>query len=159
LNLPLTDTLAIKLAYLFESRDGFIENTSPSGDFGDRELQAWRLDLVLDVSEQWRLDYSYDHGSLEIYNYMFQAINPPAIKGDKGHAHAIKFSAQSHSKYGSWPFKEMATTAPLEASTSDIDGHSLILNFLNNVGEFKYIGAYRELQDEAYCSGIVNLAT
>jgi iron complex outermembrane receptor protein len=122
LNLPLTDTLAIKLAYLFESRDGFIENTGPGGDFGDRELQAWRLDLVWDVSEQFRLDYSYDHGSLESYNYMFQAINPPAVRGDKGQADAIKFSAQSHSKYGSRRFKEMATTAPLEAPTSYIDG-------------------------------------
>ncbi len=149
-NLPITDSLAVKLAYLTERRDGFIENTGPGGDFGDREVQGARFDLSWDINTDLRLDYSYDRSDMESYNYMFQAINPPAEDGNKGQADAIKRSAQARSKYGQHRFSSMATTAPLESSVSEIEGHALIVSASTDAGEFKYIGAYRELFDSAY---------
>ena len=149
-NLPLTDTLAFKFAYLTESRDGFVENTGPGGDFGDRDIQGLRFDLGWEVSEQLRLDYSYDRSELEYYNYTFQAVTPPDPNGNKGQSNAVKNSAQARSRFGSTRLSSLATTSPLEASNSDIEGHALIISADTGFGEFKYIGAYRELKDAAY---------
>lgn len=150
INIPLSDSFAIKFAYFAELRDGFIENTGPGGDFGDSEVQGARFDLAWHISDELRLDYSYDRSDMESYNYMFQAINPPSEDGNKGQAEAIKRSAQARSKFGQHRFSSMATTAPLEASSSEIEGHSLVFHATTAVGEFKYIGAYRELFDSAY---------
>jgi len=150
LNLPVTDSLAVKLAYLTESRDGFMENTGPGGDFGDREVQGLRFDLGWDISGKLRLDYSYDRSEMEFYNYMFQAINPPAEDGNKGQADAIKRSAQARTKFGQHRFDSMATSAPLGASNSEVEGHALVIHADTALGEIKYIGAYRELFDSAY---------
>ncbi|MEX1669012.1 TonB-dependent receptor [Zhongshania guokunii] len=150
LNLPLTDSLAMKLAYLTESRDGFMENSGPGGDFGDREVQGFRFDLAWDISAKLRLDYSYDRSEMEFYNYMFQAINPPAEDGDKGQADAIKRSAQARTVYGQHRLSSMATSAPLEASNSEVEGHALVVHADSRLGELKYIAAYRELLDSAY---------
>ena len=149
-NIPLSESLAIKLAYLTERRDGFIENTGPGGDFGDREISGARFDLTWNINTDLHLDYSYDRSDMESYNYMFQAINPPAANGNKGQADSIKRSAQARSKFGQHRFSSMATTAPLEASNSEVEGHALIIRAQTAIGEFKYIGAYRELFDSAY---------
>jgi iron complex outermembrane receptor protein len=150
LNLPITDSLAVKFAYLTESRDGFVDNTGPGGDFGDREIQGARFDLGWDISERLRLDYSYDRSELESYNYTFQAVTPPDPNGNKGQSNAIKNSTQARSRFSENMLGSLATTAPLEASNSDVEGHALILSTDTGFGLFKYIGSYRELTDAAY---------
>jgi iron complex outermembrane recepter protein len=150
LNLPVTDTLALKFAYLAESRDGFVDNTGPGGDFGDRDIQGARFDLGWDISDRIRLDYSYDRSELEFYNYMFQAVTPPDPNGNKGQSNAIKQSAQARSRFSNRRLSSMATTSPLEASNSDVEGHLLVLSADTDIGEFKYIGSYRELKDASY---------
>lgn len=150
INLPVTDTIALKFAYLTETRDGFVENTGPGGDFGDRDIQGGRFDLGWEISDRMRLDYSYDRSELEYYNYMFQAVTPPDPNGNKGQSNAIKGSAQARSRFGEKVLSSLATTSPLEASNSDVEGHALIFSMDTDIGEFKYIGAYRELMDAAY---------
>ncbi|CAA0092360.1 Pesticin receptor [Zhongshania aliphaticivorans] len=150
LNVPITDTLALKFAYLTESRDGFVENTGPGGDFGDRDIQGARFDLGWDISDRLRLDYSYDRSELEFYNYMFQSVMPPDPEGSKGQSEAIKNSAQERSRFDEDMLTSLATTAPMEASTSDVEGHALILSASTDLGDIKYIASYRELVDAAY---------
>ncbi|POP51083.1 TonB-dependent receptor [Zhongshania marina] len=149
-NLPIADSLAVKFAYLSENRDGFVENTGPGGDFGDRDIKGMRFDLGWDISEQMRLDYSYDRSELEFYNYMFQAVTPPDPDGNKGQSNAIKNSAQARSRFASTMLSSMATSSPLEASNSDVEGHAIIFDAATELGDFKYIGSYRELKDAAY---------
>nr|WP_239547536.1 TonB-dependent receptor [Spongiibacter marinus] len=60
-NIPITDTLAAKLAFLHTEQDGFVENTGPGGDFGDREVQGYRMDVRWDINDSLTLDYAYDH--------------------------------------------------------------------------------------------------
>ena len=150
LNLPVSDNLAVKFAYLTESRDGFVGNTGPGGDFGDRDIQGARFDLGWDISEHVRLDYSYDRSELESYNYMFQAVTPPDPDGNKGQSNAIKGAAQVRSRFADNMLTSLATTSPLEASNSDVEGHALIISANTDLGDFKYIGSYRELKDAAY---------
>jgi iron complex outermembrane receptor protein len=147
-NIPLGDTLAAKVAYLTTQSDGFIENTGPGGDFGDKEVNGYRVDLRWDVTDSMSIDYAYDNSSFEYYNYMYQSINP-AIQ-NKGQAEPIREFAVSESKHSEDRFSSMATARNFETSTTDIEGHSFILTKDFENVQFKYIGAYRELTDASY---------
>ena len=147
-NIPLGDTLAAKVAYLTTQSDGFIENTGPGGDFGDKEVSGYRIDLRWDISSSMSLDYAYDNSDFEYYNYMYQSINP-AIQ-NKGQAEPIREFAVSESKHSPDRFSSMATARNFEASTTEIEGHSFILTKDFENTQFKYIGAYRELRDASY---------
>ena len=148
-NIPVTDSLAIKLGYLSTEMDGFIENTGPGGDFGDREVEGMRFDLRWDINDSTTLDYAYDKSDFGYYNYMYQATGGPATL-NKGQAEPVRSFANSQAKYGEDRFDEMTTFRPYEESKTKIEGHSLILtkNFENT--QLKYIGAYRELNDASY---------
>ncbi|WP_374962131.1 TonB-dependent receptor [Spongiibacter tropicus] len=147
-NIPVTDSVAIKLGYLATQMDGFIENKGPGGDFGDREVEGMRFDLRWDINDTTTLDFAYDKSDFGYYNYMYQAISPAVL--NKGQAEPVRSFANSQAMYGSDRFDEMTTFRPYEESKTKIEGYSLILtkNFENS--QFKYIGAYRELYDASY---------
>ena len=147
-NLPISDTLAVKLSYLDTKMDGFIENTGPGGDFGDKDVQGARIDFRWDATDWLSIDYAYDKSEMEFYNYMYQAVSGP--DSDKGEAEPIKRAAEDESVYSDKRFSKMATGAPFESSDTEIEGHSFIAtaNFENF--QLKYIGAYRELYDASY---------
>ena len=147
-NIPLGETLAAKLAFMSTQQDGFIENTGPGGDYGDREVQGYRLDLRWDINDALTLDYAYDRSELDYYNTSYQAVTPPL--GDKGQAEPIKEHASEQTVYSSRRLDKMATGAPLEESNTEITGHALTFTAGFDGGEFKYIGAYRELRDASY---------
>lgn len=148
-NLPLSDTLAIKLAALASQRDGFMENTGPGGDFGDRDERAYRLDARWHATDWLTADYAYDRTDLEYYNAMFQSIIPSNTP--HGMADVFKPYAQSESVYSQRRLDSLATGAPMEASSSEIQGHTLVLSapLISGI-EAKYIGAYRKLIDNQY---------
>ena len=147
-NIPVTDTLAAKLAFMTTQQDGFIENTGPGGDYGDREVQGYRLDVRWDVNETMTLDYAYDRSELDYYNTSYQAVTRPL--GDKGQAEPIKEHASEQTVYSSRRLDKMATGKPLEESNTEITGHALTFTAGFDGGEFKYIAAYRELSDASY---------
>ncbi len=147
-NIPLTDNLAVKLAYLSTEVDGFVENTGPGGDYGDREVQGYRLDLRWNINETLALDYAYDKSELNYYNAQYQAITPPL--GNKGQAEPIKNFAASESRFSDKRLSKLATGAPLEESNTEIEGHALTLTADFETFQLKYIGAYRELFDASY---------
>ncbi len=147
-NIPLGDRVAAKLAFMHTENDGFIDNTGPGGDFGDRQVQGYRADLRWDISDRLTLDYAYDHSELDYYNSMYQAITPPL--SDKGQAEAIKEHAQEQSVYSKTRLDRLATGAPLEESNTEISGHALTLTADFDSWQLKYIGAYRELSDASY---------
>ncbi|QQD20082.1 TonB-dependent receptor [Spongiibacter nanhainus] len=147
-NVPLTDNLAAKLAYLYTEQDGFIENTGPGGDFGDRQVQGFRVDLRWDISDTMSLDYAYDQSDFDYYNTMYQSVRPGVQ--NKGQAEPIKAFANSQSKYSNNRFSKMATAMPYEESSTEIEGHAFILTKDFEAGQLKYIGAYRELVDASY---------
>ncbi|WP_373087270.1 TonB-dependent receptor [Zhongshania sp.] len=147
-NIPLGDTLAAKVAYLNTRMDGFIENTGPGGDFGDKQVEGYRIDLRWDISDSLTLDYAYDNSDYEYYNYMYQSIRPGVQ--NKGQAEPVREYAVTQSKHSENRFNDMATARPLETSATKIEGHSLIITKTLENAQLKYIGAYRELYDAAY---------
>ncbi len=149
LNVPLGDSLAVKFAFLAGQRDGFVENTGPGGDFGDRDERAYRFDARWFVTDSLIADYSYDHTDLEYYNTLFQAILPSETP--HGMADLFKPYAQSESVYDSRRRSSLASGAPYEASNSKTQGHTLVVSTPLTAGlDLKYIGAYRRLTDDQY---------
>lgn len=147
-NIPISDTVAAKVAYLNTRMDGFIENTGPGGDFGDKEVSGYRIDLRWDISDGFTLDYAYDNSDYEYYNYNYQSIRPAEM--NKGQAEPVREYSVSQSKYSEQRFDKMETFSPFEASNTEISGHSFILTKDFEQFQLKYIGSYRELYDAAY---------
>ena len=147
-NIPLGDTLAAKVAYLTTKRDGFIENTGPGGDFGDREVEGYRIDLRWDISDTTTLDYAYDKSEYEYINYVYQSIRP--AEQNKGQAEPVREFSVTQAKHSEDRFDSMATFRPMETSETEIEGHSLILTKGFENVQVKYIAAYRELYDASY---------
>ncbi len=151
LNVPVTDSLAIKLGGIFTQQDGFVENTGPGEDFGDKEVTGYRLDLRWNINDLLTLDYSYDKSDFEFVNTPYQSISLANANSDKGQADAIKLSAAAESAPASTSRQDkLASGMPMELSTNEIEGHALTLIADFDAFQLKYIAAYRELSDRSY---------
>ncbi len=148
INVPVGDTAALKLALLGSTRDGYVENTGDGGDFGDRQERGLRFDARWLAAEHLTADYAYDHSTSEYYNYMFQAVLLP--QSDKGDAELFKPYAQANTIYSNRRLTRLASSAPMEASGTTIQGHALTLTLDLEPFELKYVGAFRNLDDQQY---------
>ncbi|MBD2858103.1 TonB-dependent receptor [Spongiibacter sp. KMU-158] len=148
LNLPVTDKLAAKFAVMYTEKDGFIENTGPGGDFGDKETTGYRADIRWQPTDAFTLDYTYDRSDYAYYNYMYQGINPPRVS--KGVTDPVKYNGEESTVFASKRVKSLASGPSYEESATDIEGHALTLDFQQEAYRIKYIGAYRELRDASY---------
>lgn len=147
-NVPVADNLAAKLAVIAATKDGFVENKGPGGDFGDKRQFGVRFDARWVAADWLTADYSYDYTDLHYYNNTFQAITPPFT--NHGLAETFKPYAQSQTVYSSDRLKSLETGTPMRASGSKIQGHALTLDMPLSTFELKYILAYRELSDDEY---------
>lgn len=76
-NIPMGDTLAAKLAYLWMTRDDQgVENSAPQGpNFGENDVNAWRVDLRYQEGDV-TVDYSYDRSEQTGYDTPSQCRAP-----------------------------------------------------------------------------------
>ena len=148
-NVPLGETVAIKLAAIRSTRDGFVENTGPGGEFGDHEDLGLRFDARWQARDWLDIDYSYDRSDIGNYNALFQAVLPSVVS--HGSADLFRAHARSQTVYSERRLDALAASAPLVESTTKISGHALTLDFdLGGPYALKYIGAYRKLDDATY---------
>jgi len=90
INIPVGDTFAAKLSYLWLTRDhGEIENTAPGGvEFGKRDVNAFRVDLRWQPNDNLTVDYGYDRSDASGYDtqpqcrYPSPTITQMAFTGD-----------------------------------------------------------------------------
>ncbi len=147
-NIPLGDALAVKLSAIGNRRDGFVENTGVGREFGDHRDTGLRLDGRWRPRDWVTADYSYDHSRLGNVNQFFQAVIPSNTT--HGQADLFKAYAQSQTVYSSRRLDALASSAPFEESTTQVDGHAATLSFDLGAYDLKYIGAYRRLDDFTY---------
>ena len=146
-NLPLTDTLAVKIAALQTMQDGHVENDGPGGDFGDRDVSGFRFDLRWDISDTLALDYAYDKSDFDYYNTQYQHVRERTpIAGSQ----ADLVDGSNYTSYSSTRQKSVSTIANFEQSSTDIEGHAFTLTKEFDNFQLKYIGAFRELYDQSY---------
>ncbi len=147
-NIPLTSDLAVKFALLRDASHGWVENSGPGGDFGDRRDFGARADLRWLALDWLGVDYSFDYADMTHYNYMYQAISLPTA--DKGVAENFKPYAVANTVYADDKLDSLSSGPPFEASTTKVDGHALVLTSNLNFAELKYTGAYRKMSDATY---------
>jgi iron complex outermembrane receptor protein len=147
-NLPLSDELAVKFAFLGRRSDGFVDNTGEGEDFGNRKALGLRFDTRWQPTDALTVDYGYDYTDLDYVNYMFQGVLLPQT--DHGLAEFFKPYAVANSVYSRHRLESLASGAPMETSTAEVSGHTLTLAQQFDGFELKYIGAYRKLEDSQY---------
>ncbi|HET8882350.1 MAG TPA: TonB-dependent receptor [Solimonas sp.] len=147
-NVPLSADAAVKFGVLAKQQDGYIENTGPGGDFGDRKALGLRVDARWTPYDWLQADYGFDSTHVDAYAPTPQDVLPP--DSDKGTANLIKEYAALNTVYAADRLGHLATGTPLEQSSTRINGHALTLTFPFDGYEFKYIGAYRTLDDDFY---------
>lgn len=148
LNVPISDNAAVKFAYMWSRQDGYVDNTGPGDDFGDKKVEGLRADVRWNIGDQVTLDYTYDSSDFAYHNYMYQGVLPAAI--EKGQSDPVKNNASNSSVFSSGRLDKLASGMPYEESNTDIQGHALTLTWSGANYEAKYIGAYRELNDASY---------
>ncbi len=88
LNVPLSDTLFTRLAYMRSSNSGWVKNTNTTMpnqiNFNEDDKEAARWALRLLASENFTADFSLDHSKVTYGNVFFQRmVGPTAFVGER----------------------------------------------------------------------------
>lgn len=76
LDLPLTDTLGMRLATKLEQRDGYGENLFTGNDVDDRDAQAYRVSIAYNPDSAWDALLSLQYYEEDDNNYAFHYFGP-----------------------------------------------------------------------------------
>ncbi|MCB1844370.1 MAG: TonB-dependent receptor, partial [Halioglobus sp.] len=149
LNLPLTDTTALKLAYAYSDRDGLVENLGAGEDWGKENRDNITADVHWDTSESVTLDYKFDRSTIEDTSRLSQVL---VFDAGAASAAVIRFANPALDERGN-PVEASLdrldeATAFDEEVTGDIEirAHTLdIASELSDTLSFRSISGYREL--------------
>lgn len=150
--------LRAAFAYSTRSRDGFYDNKDMDPAYGfnpfvnptsttelaDWDSDAWRVDLLLTVSDSFNARYTYTGSSIDNMPNMSQVtdVSKPVYE-----AFGLGFLADLQSLYlnSSNGRADAISNDQAGYDRSDIDGHSLTLNWDMGGIAMKSITAYRDL--------------
>ena len=131
LNIPVSDTLAIDLAYVFAKKDGFVRNRGAgSSRFGDTDRRGVRVAALWQPMDSLDLRYSYDSTWIEDTSpYVAEVPYYP--------------------KNGHRPRSGTSGSTALRPGDSRVQGHNLTLNYdVSENLKIRSITGYRKLKDE-----------
>lgn len=133
LNLPLGDSVAVKLAYLHSQKDGFVRNLGTGKDrFGDERRRGARAELLWDVSPDLSVHYSYDWARVEDTPVYLQPAN-------------------AHPQSTRRVTRGSPAVRNLKANDVKTSGHHLTVDWaISDTSQLKSITAYRELKNFQY---------
>ena len=134
LNVPITDSLAMRAVLLYKEKDGFVENGGPGADFGDSEDKGAKLDFLWEANEEWSVRYTFDASRSEFVNPTFQAIEAGAL------TELLEVPVSSSR------LKKLSTKDRMGPSDTSVDGHALTITRQWDKYTFKSITAYRDLE-------------
>jgi len=77
-NLPLTETVATKLAYNRSTRDGLVENSGPGEDFSTEDRRSGVLDVRWLARDDVTADYRFESASIKDSEPFNQVLSNPA---------------------------------------------------------------------------------
>jgi iron complex outermembrane receptor protein len=141
LNIPLSDTVAMKINYLVSQRDdGVSENAGIGVDFGEEDRSSLVADLRWDASDNLTLDYRYEQAKMEDSQH-FQQVT--AV--DESAALAPLFDITQ------WSPNRIDTAnsvREIENNDLEISAHTLHADWsVNDSLTLKSITAYREFDN------------
>ncbi len=153
-NIPLSDKIAVKAAYLSTKLDGVIENTGLGEDYGKRSAQGYRIDLRADLSDRATFDYSYESANTDYTNLSYQPFRPQTISGgldaDSVLNDSIQREASKSMIYSEKRLSSMFSAVPILESSNGVTGHKLDFRYsLDNI-DFQYLLGVRDLENNTY---------
>jgi iron complex outermembrane receptor protein len=133
LNLPVTDTFAVKLGYLLAEKDGFVDNPGTGEDrFGDQDRTAYRLDALWQPTGSLELRYAYDRSEMDDTPVFVDLVPLYPEQGER-------------------PDKSDPNVTDLVGNDITSQGHTLTLAWdINDDITVKSITGYRELDNFTY---------
>lgn len=147
LNVPLGEQLAAKLAYGKNSREGYVENSGPGKDFGDRDGQSLRFDVRWLPTDNLIVDYGYDWSSIDYVASPSQCLlRGGALSGGNVNNWSCNTQFQS----------TLATEFPLQESKTMSYGHTLNVEWVAGPLTLKSITGYRALDDRVQAVMVTN---
>lgn len=132
LNIPVTDTLSVRGYYVHSEQEGFVENLGTGADnYGDKDRNAQRLDVLWRVNSELDLRYSYDRSHLEDSpDYL-----APTVLGVSSER----------------PDKSQAGGQHIKNNDATTSGHLLTANWaLSDTLTLRSITSYRDLDSEVF---------
>lgn len=138
LNIPLSDTFAVRMNYQRSDEGGWVNNVGSGRDFNESDKEAYRIAARWQASDSLTVDYAYDHselsGGMMVYQ-VTEALTPG-------------FSAFVQSE----PQDDLSVAGGDRGGVDDkASGHALTLEWdVSDAITFKSITAYRELDSENY---------
>jgi len=174
--------VAGKFTYLTGERGGWVENTGKGDDFSSEEKDAGRVAVHWDAAEKVTVDYAYDFSNIDGVQNYYQIISVDPVVAQGTFVGSLSYNPLFSAIPGSPTPTEQATidaTAagivagyqaaasssrnskgsweePADPSKTEIYGHSLTVSVDTEIGTFKSITAYRELDeniDQDYSGG------
>lgn len=165
LNIPLSDTAAMKLSLLKSERDGVVENKGRGEDWGVEDREGARLAFRFEPSDELTVDYAYDHSKLGDTSRLEQLSGGAALNGNFSTPFSgpIALPGFSAITMGNFVFTD-ASTGRLDKATAarehfdindvEVDGHNLTVNWeVNENLSIKSITAFREFESIIYHDG------
>ena len=132
-NVPVGETLAVELAYLHSSKDGFVRNLGTGVErFGDQRRDAYRAAVLWQPAPSFELRYAYDRSDIadtpafmvSAPYYPRMAVRPTAGSPAVRDLAANDVTAQGHSLVASW-------NASDEVTIRSLTGYRKLANFTN----------------------------
>ena len=135
-NIPINDSIRIKLGYLHTERDGWVKNSlQGQADFNEYNKDGVRLAINWQLTGNTELDYIYDYSDIEIAQMYYQLYEdlPGFIGRERKRQTETRFPL---------------VLKPIGVET---EGHSLIANWeLSDNVTFTSITGYRELDEDGF---------
>ena len=149
LNVPITESTAIKLAYSTAGRDGFVDNRGNGKDWGSEDRDNFTADFHWGITGKQELNYKYENSTIKDTSRLSQALG---FDADAPGAFFIQFTNPDLDTNGN-PVE--ATDKMLDDATSfdeqqkgdiEINAHTLSFEWeLNDRLSFKSITGYRDV--------------
>jgi iron complex outermembrane receptor protein len=132
-NVPIGQTIAVRLSYVNQQQDGFIRNPGTGVKrWGDKDRQAMRADLLWQPSDAFSLRYNYDRTEIgDTPTYVaLSPLHPRVIDRPKAGSPLVRdllandITAEGHSLTGEWQASDALTVR-------SITGYRKLDNFQN----------------------------
>lgn len=133
INLPVTDSLAMKIAFLRSVQDGFVTNKGTGASrFGDRDRTAYMIDALWRPTDDIDVRYVFDKSQID---------DSPAYMSLTGGGYKI----------GKRPKRSSSAVRGLRDNDNETKGHALTVSWrLSDELSFKSITSYRRLDSVNY---------
>ena len=144
INVPITDSAALRISGLFSDTDGWVENTGLGENFGGTERFGGRAALRVEAAPQLTFDLAADYTNTQstpLFQQPLAGTNNPAAF----FAPAFTVSEDTGRQ------DEVNSFSNIEEGETEIFGVSLITNYeVNETDDLKVTLAYREADSERF---------